>query len=80
MVKSVRERHDGPGKAPDAQTLSMAVARYRRTGEPDGWRGLKRVCYGAALVDQKGWSILGDEYFLEDLLGRAESKMPLASV
>lgn len=74
MVKAVRERHDGPGKAPDAQTLSMAVARYRRTGDPEGWRGLKRVCYGAALVDQKGWSILGDEYFLEDLLGRAQSQ------
>lgn len=74
MVKAVRERHDGPGKPPDSQTLSMAVARYRRTGEPEGWRGLKRVCYGAALLDQKGWSIVGDEQLLEDLLVRAQTQ------
>jgi hypothetical protein len=74
MVKAVRERHDGPGKSPDTQTLAMAVARYRLTGEPEGWRGLKRVCYGAGLVDQNGWSIIGDDSLLADLLLRAESQ------
>jgi hypothetical protein len=74
MVKSVRDRHDGPGKPPDSQTLAHAVTHYRSTGEPDGWRGLKRVCYGASLVDQNGWSLVVDEQLLEDLLRRAQSQ------
>lgn len=61
MVERVRERHDGPGSPPDPATIASAVAHFRRTGEPEGWRGLKRVCFGAGSVDEKGWCVLSDD-------------------
>lgn len=74
MVRKVRERHDGPGVAPNPSTVAMAVAIFRQNGEPDGWRGLKRVCFGVCLIDPTGWSVLTEKRLLERLLGLVQSQ------
>jgi hypothetical protein len=74
MVDKVRERHDGPGKPSDPATIASAVSHFRRTGEPDGWRGMKRVCFGAGMVDEKGWCILSDDKLRERLLSLAQEQ------
>jgi hypothetical protein len=74
MVEKVRERHDGPGKPPDPATVAAAVAHFRRTGEPDGWRGLKRACFGAGMADEKGWCLVCDERLREKLFALAQGQ------
>ena len=74
MVQKVRERHDGPGKPPDPATISAAVVHFRRTGEPDGWRGLKRACFGACMADEKGWCLVADERLREKLFSVAQGQ------
>lgn len=74
MVEAVRERHDGPGYPPDPATIASAVAHFRRTGEPEGWRGLKRVCFGAGTVDEKGWCVLSDDRLRGRLLEFAQGQ------
>ncbi|MCX8500075.1 MAG: hypothetical protein ORO03_00015, partial [Alphaproteobacteria bacterium] len=72
MIERVRQRHDGPGSPPDPATIASAVAHFRRTGEPDGWRGLKRVCFGAGSPDEKGWCLLADKTMRERLIALAQ--------
>lgn len=74
MVEGVKERHDGPGKPPDPATVSAAVAHFRRTGDPDGWRGMKRACFGAGMVDDKGWCLLSDDRLRSRLLDLAQGQ------
>jgi hypothetical protein len=74
MVKRVRERHDGPGRSPDPATVFAAVAHFRRTGEPDGWRGMKRICFGAGMLDDKGWCLLSDDRLRSRLLDLAQGQ------
>jgi hypothetical protein len=74
MVERVRERHDGPGKPPDPATVSAAVAHFRKTGEPDGWRGMKRVCFGAGMLDDKGWCLLSNDGLRTRLLDLAQGQ------
>lgn len=74
MVQRVREMHDGPGSPPDPATIASAVAHFRRTGEPEGWRGLKRVCFGAGSVDEKGWCVLADDRLRGRLIELAQGQ------
>lgn len=74
MIERVRQRHDGPGSPPDPATIASAVAHFRRTGEPDGWRGLKRVCFGAGSPDEKGWCLLADKAIREKLIALAQGQ------
>lgn len=74
MVHKVRERHDGPGKPPDPATIASAVSHFRRTGEPDGWRGMKRACFGAGMVDERGWCLLSDDRLRDRLLSLAQGQ------
>ncbi|MBF0156317.1 MAG: hypothetical protein HQL57_03955 [Magnetococcales bacterium] len=74
MVERVRIRHDGPGLPPDPATIASAVAHFRRTGKPEGWRGLKRVCFGAGSVDEKGWCVLSDERLRGQLIELAQGQ------
>ena len=74
MVEMVRERHDGPGSPPDPATIALAVAHFRRTDEPNGWRGLKRVCFGAGSVDETGWCVLSDERLRARLIALAQEQ------
>lgn len=74
MLESVRQRHDGPGSPPDPATIASAVAHFRRTGEPDGWRGLKWVCFGAGSPDEKGWCLLADNAMRERLIALAQGQ------
>lgn len=75
MVEQVRGRHDGPGNPPDPATIASAVAHFRRTGAPDGWRGMKRVCFGAGMADVTGWRLLSDERLRGTLLALAEGQV-----
>ncbi len=75
MVQKVKERHDGPGMPPDPATVAAAVAHFRRKGEPDGWRGLKRACFGAGMVDEKGWCLLSDDRLREKLFALSQGQM-----
>lgn len=68
MVEKVKEQHDGPGQPPDSKTVAMAVAYFRRTGEVENWLGLKRVCFGVGLVNEKDWCILSDGKLLNKLI------------
>jgi len=74
MVHKVKQRHDGPGVAPDLATVAMAVSFFYRNGEPDGWRGLKRVCFGAGMIDGSGSCLLSDKALIDKLLALAESQ------
>ena len=74
MIERVRQRHDGPGSPPDPATIASAVAHFRRTGEPDGWRGLKRVCFGTGSPDEKGWCLLADKAMLERLIALVQGQ------
>lgn len=74
MVESVRKRHDGPGSPPDPATIASAVAHFRRTGQPDGWRGLKWVCFGAGSPDEKGWCVLADKARRDRLIALAQGQ------
>lgn len=74
MVEAVRARHDGPGSPPDPATIASAVAHFRKRGEPDGWRGLKRVCFGAGARDENGWCLLADDRLRSRLLELAQSQ------
>ena len=58
--KQVQRDHDAAGVAADSRTIMMAISEFRRTGEVDGFRGLKYVCLGDGVVDAKGWCVLGD--------------------
>lgn len=74
MLKEIRNRHDGPGLPPDTKTLAAAVERFSRTGVPDGWRGLKYVCFGAGLLDEEGWCVLSDSKLRDRLLSLAQEQ------
>lgn len=74
MVERVRQRHDGPGSPPDPATIASAVAHFRRTGQPDGWRGLKRVCFGAGSLDERGWCVLSDKPMRDRLIALAQGQ------
>lgn len=74
MVERVRQRHDGPGLPPDPATIASAVAHFRRTGQPDGWRGLKRVCFGAGSPDERGWCVLSDKPMRDRLIALAQGQ------
>lgn len=74
MVNKVRERHDGPGSPPDPATIAEAVSYFRRNGAPDGWRGMKRACFGAGSLDERGWCLLSDKPLRENLLSTAQGQ------
>lgn len=74
MVENVRRRHDGPGKPPDPDTIASAIAYFRSFGKPDGWRGMKSVCFGAGMEVAQGWCILSDDRLLGVLLGLAQGQ------
>jgi len=74
LRKRLGERHDGPGSPPDSATIASAVTHFRRHGEPDGWRGLKRVCFGAGSVDAKGWCLLSDRALRDRLIALAQGQ------
>jgi len=78
LVKRVTARHGGLGAPPNPATIALAVARFRATGEPEGWRGLKGVCFGAGSPDEKGWCVLSDATLRNRLLtlaqGQAEAR------
>jgi len=59
--QQVQREHDSAGVAADPRTIMTAIAGFRRTGEVDGFRGLKYVCLGVGVIDAKGWCVLGDE-------------------
>ncbi len=58
--QQVQRDHDSAGVAADSRTIMAAIAGFRRTGEVDGFRGLKYVCLGVGVIDAKGWCVLGD--------------------
>ncbi len=58
--QQVQREHDSAGVAADPRTIMTAIAGFRRTGEVDGFRGLKQVCLGVGVIDAKGWCVLGD--------------------
>lgn len=74
MLERVRQRHDGPGSPPDPATIASAVAHFRRTGQTDGWRGLKRVCFGAGALDERGWCVLSDKPLRDRLIALAQGQ------
>lgn len=74
MTERVRQRHDGLGSPPDPATIASAVAHFRRSGLPDGWRGLKRVCFGAGSRDEMGWCVLSDKALREKLMNLAQNQ------
>lgn len=74
MVECVRQRHDGSGSPPDPATIASAVVLFRRTGQINGWRGLKRVCFGAGSSDEEGWCLLSDNAMRERLIALAEGQ------
>ena len=61
VLAEVRRRHDGPAVEADKRTVAMAVAYFRTNGKPDGWRGLKYVCFGVGSSDERGWCLLSDK-------------------
>ena len=58
--QQVQREHDSAGVAADPRTIMTAIAGFRRTGEVEGFRGLKYVCLGVGVIDAKGWCVLGD--------------------
>ena len=58
--KQVQREHDSAGVDADPRTIMTAIAGFRRTGEVDGFRGLKYVCLGVGVIDANGWCVLGD--------------------
>ncbi|MFN3630206.1 MAG: EH signature domain-containing protein, partial [Casimicrobiaceae bacterium] len=74
MVEKLRARHEGPGAPRDTKTIESAVLFYRRTGQPEGWRGLKRVCFGLDLMVDNGWCIFSDEALRERLFWLAQGQ------
>jgi hypothetical protein len=75
MAADVKARHDAPGRPPNPATVLAAVSYFRTTGEPDGWRGLKRVCFGAGMLDNRGWSLLADDRLRSKLLDLAQNQV-----
>lgn len=74
VLARVQKRHDVVGSAPDPATIAEAIAHFRRTGEPDGWRGLKRACYGAGMLDQSGWCLLSEKPTRDKLIALADGQ------
>ena len=74
MIAHVRQQHDRPGVPPDSATIASAVADFRRTGELNGWRELKRVCFGASAPDEEGWCLLADKALRETLMAHARDQ------
>lgn len=58
--EQVQREHDSAGVAADPHTIMTAILGFRRTGEVDGFRGLKYVCLGVGVIDAKGWCVLSD--------------------
>lgn len=77
MAAMVRARHDSPAVEADKRTVAMAVAAFRKTGTPDGYRGLKYVCLGAGSADERGWSLFSDKPLREKLLALLEAETEL---
>lgn len=51
----------------------MAVAAFRKSGAPEGFRGLKYVCHGASGYDQ-GWCLLSDSLLRQRLKSLVEAE------
>ncbi|MBF0185964.1 MAG: hypothetical protein HQM06_16465 [Magnetococcales bacterium] len=61
MLARVQNDHGELCAVPNLETVSLAIAHFKKNRETDGWRGLKRVCFGATLLDRDGWCILSDD-------------------
>lgn len=55
----------------------MAVAAFRKTGTPEGYRGLKYVCLGAGSADERGWSLFSEKPLREKLLALLDTETEL---
>lgn len=73
-LQKIAKRYEGPGKPPDPVSIREAVKHFRWTGQPDGWRGLKRVCYGAGMVLEDGWCLLADNKLMQELRRLAQDQ------
>lgn len=76
-VAAIRARHDSPAVEADKRTVAMAVAAFRKTGTPDGYRGLKYVCLGAGSPDERGWCLFSDKQLRERLLALLDAETDL---
>jgi hypothetical protein len=76
-VAAIRARHDSPAVEADKRTVGMAVAAFRKTGQPDGYRGLKYVCLGAGSADERGWCLFSDKPLRERLLALLDAETEL---
>lgn len=77
MSATVRGRHDSPAVEADKRTVAMAVAEFRRTGKPDGYRGLKHVCLGAGSPDERGRCLVADKPLREKLFALLDEETEL---
>ena len=77
MATAVRARHDTATVEGDKKTIAMAVLVFRKTGKPDGYRGLKYVCLGAGSADERGWCLFADRPLRERLLALLDTETEL---
>jgi hypothetical protein len=70
----VANEHGTAGIDADPRSILAAIADFRKTGRPQGFRDLKYVCLGVGAIDSQGWCILSDEGLRTQVGKLAESQ------
>lgn len=67
-LQEINQQLDGVSSAPSSSSIAQVIAAYRQSPIVANFRNQKYICYGAAIIMQDGWSVLGDEKLRSKLL------------
>src|SRR5450830_1098777 len=71
-LQEINQQLDGVSSAPLSSSIAQVIAAYRQSPVVANFRNQKYICYGAAIIMQDGWCVLGDEKLRSKLLADVE--------